>query len=57
MGSNANVITEYVITSNGTDAGKFAYWEQVEIVETDYLEFEDDTGVLLYEDGDILELG
>jgi len=57
VGSNANVISDYLITSVGNGAGKFTYWQQMELLEVDYLEFEDDTGVLIYEDGNILELG
>jgi hypothetical protein len=57
VGSEANVISSYRVTSIGIDNGKFSMWKQVELVEKDYLEFEDDSGVLMLEDGDLLELG
>jgi hypothetical protein len=57
VGGSANVIATYTVTSVGTDAGKFSSWQQVEQIEIDYLEFEDDAGVLALEDGNLLVLG
>ena len=57
VGSSANVISSYRVTSLGIENGKFSMWKQVELVDSDYLEFEDDSGVLMLEDGDLLELG
>jgi len=56
VGSSANVISSYRVTSLGIENGKFSMWKQVELIETDYLEFEDDSGVLMLEDGGLLEL-
>jgi len=57
VGSSVNVISDYLISSTGTGNGKFSHWQQVELTEVDYLVFEDNTGVLLLENDDILELG
>ena len=57
VGSNANVISSYRVTSEGISNGKFSMWRQVELVDVDYLELEDDSGILMLENGDLLELG
>ena len=31
VGTNNNVIETYLITSDGTECGKFTYWEQTKI--------------------------
>jgi hypothetical protein len=57
VGSNANVISSYRVTSVGIDNGKFSMWKQVQLVDVDYLELEDNSGVIMLEDGNLLELG
>ena len=51
VGSSANVISDYLISSVSIAQGKFSHWQQVEQIDLGYLEFEDDSGVLLLENG------
>lgn len=57
VGSSANVISTYRVTAMGIENGKFSSWKQEELIETDFLEFEDDSGVLILENGGRLILG